>query len=261
MNPQVPYDWQGMREICRRLRSPEGCTWDREQTLETLTPYVQEEMHELLEAVAGKSEPNICEEMGDLLFLLVFMITIAEEEGRFRFEDIARGIITKMIRRHPHVFTDQPVDLDPAQANEQWEAIKREERQPPDPLSVGARGLPALVEAFRVQEKAASFGFDWSDAESVVEKLDEERRELGEAMGNSPDDTREEIGDLLFTMVNLARHRQADPEQTLRDATRKFRRRFAVMEKILERDGLTLRDSDLEAMERAWQQAKRHPDA
>jgi MazG family protein len=287
MNLQATYDWDGLRRVCRTLRGPGGCNWDRAQTLATLTPYVLEETHEFLEAVTRGDAREIAEEMGDLLYLLVFMLTIAEEESRFDFRDVARAIIEKMIRRHPHVFGPAPGELRPDEVSEQWESIKKREREerevkPSGRLAGGARSLPALLDAFRVQEKAASMGFDWPGPDGVLTKLDEETQELRAALrgggaqagadvgpsaqppaGPAPSGRElhprvaEEIGDLLFTLVNLARHLRGDPEQLLRRSTRKFQHRFGLMEQILEKRGTTLEEADLETMEDAWQQAKR----
>ncbi len=259
MDVQATYDWEGLRALCRALRAPGGCSWDRAQTLSTLTPYLLEETHELLEALADGNDRAAAEELGDLLYLIVFVLTVAEEEGRFDFKTVARGIITKLIRRHPHVFGAAPSEASAGQARASWELVKRGEA--PDAaarLNAGARGLPALVEALRVQEKAAGFGFDWPDVGGVLEKLSEEREELRAALLEHDDEqTREEVGDLLFTLVNLARHVRADPEQSLKAATRKFRDRFARMEAILAREGRALGAADLATMEAAWQRAKR----
>jgi MazG family protein len=275
MDVQATYDWVGLRRLCRTLRSPGGCSWDRAQTLPTLTPYLLEETHELLEALANGDDRAAAEELGDLLYLIVFVVTIAEEEGRFDFEVVARGIITKLIRRHPHVFGrpagdtagDAAGDVSAAQARASWEQIKRGEASPPEArtaaranarLAAGAQGLPALVEAYRVQEKAAGFGFDWPDVAGVIDKLSEEQGELRDALAaRNEEQTHEEVGDLLFTLVNLARHLRGDPEQILKRATRKFQDRFARMESILEREGHALPDTDLPTMESAWQRAKR----
>lgn len=271
MDPQASPDWEGLRALCRRLRAPDGCSWDRAQTLSSLSPYLLEETHEVLEALAAGEDARLMEEIGDLLFLLAFLVTIAEEEQRFSSAELVRATLAKMIRRHPHVFAQASAD-DPQQAGEQWERIKAEERRARgagrDRLDSGAPGLPALLEAFRVQEKAAGAGFDWPDARGVLEKLDEERQELAAAMAEAPAEVgpgrpaavsravHEEIGDLLFTLVNLARHLGADPEQLLKGSTRKFRERFARMEALLASDGVALGEADLEAMERAWQRGK-----
>ena len=262
MDLQGACDWESLRSLCRALRAPEGCAWDRAQTAQTLTPYLLEETHELLEAIASGDDRASAEELGDLLYLIVFLITIAEEEGRFGFEDVAGGIIAKLVRRHPHVFAGAP------QSRAAWEEIKRAEAadQPgveeaaglPDRLSAGARGLPALVEAYRVQEKAAGYGFDWPGVDGVLAKLVEEEGELRQALEQqAAEQSHAELGDLLFTLVNLARHLHGDPEQILKRTTRRFRERFARMEAILVREGHPWPGADLGAMEAAWQQAKR----
>ncbi len=263
MDLQAANGWEGLRALCRALRSPDGCRWDRAQTGRSLSPYLLEEMHELLEAIHADDDRRVVEELGDLLFLIVFALTIAEEESRFTFDQVASGVIAKMIRRHPHVFGEARRDLAAAQANEQWERIKREEpdrqagRSASD-LRVGARGLPALLEALRVQEKAASHGFDWPDTGGVIEKLEEERAELARALeAQHGVAIEEELGDMLFTLVNLARHLRSDPEQLLRRTTRKFQTRFGRMARLLGEDGTALADADLDTMEAAWQRAKR----
>ncbi|MBD3236179.1 MAG: nucleoside triphosphate pyrophosphohydrolase [Candidatus Eisenbacteria bacterium] len=278
MESQASYDWEGLRRLCRRLRARGGCNWDRQQTIESLTPYLLEETHEVLEAAAEGSDARIVEELGDLLYLIVFAVTIAEEEGRFTFRDIAGTISRKLIARHPHVFRSGERDLDFENVRQQWESIKQAEKarrgDTRDTLAPGATGVPALLLAYRVQEKAASFGFDWPDARAVVAKVGEEYTELQAAFAGTPHPSEptdvpphgpqvsarasveEETGDLLFTAVNLARHLRADPDRLLRQSVAKFRQRFARMEARLSAEGLSLSDADLATMERAWQAAK-----
>ncbi len=261
MNLQAANDWEGLLRICRRLRSPEGCNWDRAQSLQSLTPYLLEETHEVLEAFGEGDDTRIAEELGDLFYVLALMVTIAEEQRRFRFETIAQTIAAKLVRRHPHVFGSERQRLSAAKASEQWESIKSEEKAgrgaPPDRLESGARGLPALLEAYRVQEKAASHGFDWPSADLVLDKIEEEIGELREARRDADDaHTADELGDLFFALVNLARHLGGDPEQLLKGTTRKFRRRFARMEELLVAQGSSLAGADLDTMEQAWQAAK-----
>jgi len=265
MDPQVSHTFEELRQICRRLRAPGGCPWDREQTISSLTPYLLEETHEVLEAIESDEAPRLREELGDLLYLIVFVATIAEEERRLRFDDVIAGIIAKLIRRHPRVFGSE---APPAGAvpGEGWEEAKRAEKRSRGDrrgtLASGAASLPALLEAFRVQEKAAGFGFDWPHAEAVLEKLDEEREELAQALAARRADAstqaavRDELGDLLFTLVNLSRRLGEDPERLLKRATRKFQERFHRMERILEGRGPGLRAADLDTMESAWRQAK-----
>lgn len=265
MDARVSHDWDGLRQLCARLRAPGGCSWDRAQTIRTLTPYLLEETHELLDAIAADEDGRIAEETGDLLYLLISVLTIAEEEGRFRFPDVAAQTTQKLIRRHPHVFGADGAPTDPATARRGWESIKRLENEgrpaKRPPLASGSERLPALLEAFRVQEKAAGFGFDWKEPSEVLEKLDEERAELSAALAGGGSGTgaaavREELGDVLFTVVNLARHLGEDPEQALRRTVEKFRTRFARMEALLEAQGQTLGEADLASMEAAWQRAK-----
>lgn len=260
MDSQVTYDWEGLRALCRRLRAPGGCDWDRAQTLETLTPYLLEETHEVLEAIGTGENVRTVEELGDLLFLITFLITIAEEEERFTLAEVLTGIMKKMIRRHPHIFGEAPRSMDFDAAREQWETIKKREKGRGDRLASGAETLPALIAAYRVQEKAASFGFDWPEIGPVLEKLKEETAELRHALATRATDRaacEEEVGDVLFTVVNLARHLNSDPEQLLKAATRKFRRRFARMEAHLQAQEIALTAADLDTMEAAWQAVKR----
>ncbi len=267
MTLQVTNDFAGLREVCRRLRAPDGCSWDRAQTIKSVTPYLLEEVHELLEAIGSGDDAKVAEETGDLLYLLVFVMTMAEEENRFSYGDVAGGIIGKLIRRHPHIFGSESTSLEAHEVRRQWETIKAQEREDagsaargssPDRLHSGARGLPALLDAFRIQEKAASLGFDWPSLAPVLEKLDEERAELAAALEFDPAsrEAQAELGDLLFTVVNLARHLRTDPEQELRATTARFRRRFGRMEEILEARDMSLDTADLDTMEAAWQEAK-----
>jgi len=265
MNPQVSHTFAELRQICRRLREPGGCPWDREQTPSTLTPYLLEETHEVIEAIESGESARLREELGDLLYLIVFVVTIAEEERRLTFEEVIGTILAKLIRRHPRVFGAQP-EAEQARPGEGWEEAKRAEKRTRGDrrgtLASGAGTLPALLEAFRVQEKAAGFGFDWPHARAVLAKLDEEREELARAMAEDRGGSagraavRDELGDLLFTMVNLSRRLGEDPERLLKHATRKFQERFHRMEAILEEQGPGLKAADLDTMEAAWQKAK-----
>jgi len=270
MNSQVSHTCEDLRQLCRRLRAPGGCAWDRAQTIASLTPYLLEEMHEVLEAIGNDDGERLREELGDLLYLIVFVIAIAEEQSRFTFSEVIANISSKLVRRHAHLFGGSPPAAVQARPGEWWEEAKRiEKRDRGDrrgTLASGAATLPALLEAFRVQEKAAGFGFDWPDASAVLEKLDEERAELAQALqseagaAGSPA-VREELGDLLFTLVNLARHCGGDPERLLKATTRKFQERFAIMEAMLREEGIGLAEAELEVMEAAWQRAKGKPAA
>ena len=255
------------------LRDPDrGCAWDVRQTFATIVPYTIEEAYEVADAVARGDRADLRDELGDLLLQVVFHARMAEEEGAFAFDDVAKAIGEKLVRRHPHVFAPDGTPLpagstlrDPAQVEAQWAAIKaqeRAERDPgataPDPLSGVARALPALARAEKISRRAAAYGFDWGNAAQVIDKVREETDEVAEALeAGDAQALSEEIGDLLFSVANLARHAGIDPETALRDGTAKFERRFAAMAEHLKAAGGELGRSDLAALEAAWQAAKR----
>ncbi|GJE11612.1 MULTISPECIES: nucleoside triphosphate pyrophosphohydrolase [Methylobacterium] len=257
------------------LRDPvRGCAWDVAQTPATIVPYTIEEAYEVADAVARGDRADLRDELGDLLLQVVFHARMAEEAGAFAFDDVARAIGDKLVRRHPHVFEPDGTLLpegaprhDPAQIEAQWAAIKAQERADrpagrdgpaPDPLGGVARALPALARAEKISRRAAAHGFDWDDAAQVVDKVREETDEVAEALDRGDRQAlSEEIGDLLFSVANLARHAGIDPETALRDGTAKFERRFAAMAAHLRAAGGDLGRSDLAAMEAAWQAAKR----
>lgn len=252
------------------LRDPvRGCAWDVEQTPATIAPYTIEEAYEVADAVARGDRDDLRDELGDLLLQVVFQARMAEEDGAFGFDDVARAIVAKLIRRHPHVFQADGSLLpegsprrDPAQVEAQWAAIKAQERATkpapaPDPLGGVAQALPALMRAEKVSRRAAAYGFDWDDAAQVIDKVREETGEVAEALAlgeRAP--LAEEIGDLLFAVANLARHAGIDPEAALRDGTAKFERRFRAMAEELRITGGELGRSDLAAMEAAWGRVK-----
>lgn len=249
--------------IMRKLRSPDGCPWDREQTLATLKPYLLEESYEVLEAIDRKDWPGLCEELGDLLLQPVFQARIAEDEGRFTVIDSLNAIVAKLIRRHPHVFgeVDAPTAADVLR---NWEQIKRAEKSesangvpPGSMLDSVPRALPALAEAQRLTSRAAKVGFDWPSAEEVLAKFREEMAEFAEArMGGDPARVEDELGDLLFVLVNLARFLKVDAEQALRGTNAKFRSRFAHIECRLSEQQKEIHATSLEEMEALWQEAK-----
>ncbi len=242
------------------LRSDDGCPWDREQTLRDLRAYLLEEAHEAAAAIDAEEWDELCDELGDLLFQIVFIVRLAEERSRFGLKEVVERIEAKMIRRHPHVFGD--VELaDSAAVRRAWEQRKLEARQPGRSLLAGVpSSLPALLAAYRITQKAAGVGFDWPDAGAVVDKLDEEvdelRRALETAARPSDSEVREELGDLLFTVANLARHLGIDPEAALAAANAKFRRRFARLESLLAEQGRSFSDSSLDDLEALWQSVK-----
>ena len=253
-------------DIMTRLRDPEsGCPWDLEQSFATIAPHTVEEAYEVAQAIADGDMTALRDELGDLLFQVVFYAQMAREAGDFSFDDIARGISDKMLRLHPHVFGAAKIDTAAAQTLS-WEAMKAEERaaksaadmSAPSALDGVARALPALTRALKLQKRAARVGFDWPDIAPVLEKLDEEITELRAELV-APDNAArvaDEIGDLLFTCANLSRHAGADPEAALRAANAKFERRFKRVEALLAADGRALADADLAEMERLWNRAK-----
>jgi MazG family protein len=244
--------------IMARLRAPGGCPWDREQNFDTIKPYLLEETYEVLDAIDQRDWPGLAEELGDLMLQAVFFAEMASEEGKFRIDDSLDAISEKLIRRHPHVFGDGTAKT-PDDVKRRWDEIKADEKKekgkPPQGLLDSVpRKLPALVEAAQISSKAVAVGFEWENIEQVFEKLDEELRELAEAREAGKADAIEgEIGDVLFTLVNLARRLKVDPEQALRKTNAKFRKRFAYMESHAMLPGATLAE-----MEALWQEAKAH---
>ena len=248
-----------------RLRDPEtGCPWDRVQTLSTLKPCVLEETYELLAAMdRPDDQSNYVEELGDVLLQVMFQCGMAEQEARFSFDDVANAISDKLVRRHPHVFGD--VDAkDPATVLRNWEQIKQQEHRKEarhSALDGVPSTLPALLKAQRSQEKAARVGFDWKDAKGPLAKIREEIAELEEAVANSSDTSldehvKEELGDLLFSVTNLARHLKADSESALEGSTAKFARRFRAVEAGAKAAGRDLKSMTLEEMDALWDKAK-----
>jgi len=246
-------------EIMRRLRDPRnGCPWDLEQTPETLKNYLLEEAHEVVEAIDSGDPAAVREELGDLLFQIVFHAQIGREDGTFDMEDVIRRIRDKMIRRHPHVFGDAEVrNADDVVDN--WEEIKKAEgKERPSLLDGVPVGLPALLRARRLQERAARVGFDWPDRREAVLKLHEELDELHAAVeSGDPQAAAEELGDVLFMLVNLSRFLDVDPEEALRAANRKFRDRFRHIEKTAAATGRRLEEMTLAEMDALWEEAKR----
>lgn len=248
--------------IMDRLRDPGGCPWDREQTLDTLAGYLLEEAYETVEAVHRRQPDTLREELGDLQLQIVFMARIAREEGWFDVDAVCDAIADKMVRRHPHVFAEREV-ADSAEVKRNWEDIKADERAS-DPERSALDGVPAalpgLLKAFRMTEKAAALGFDWERPGDVVAKLREEVEELAVEVegsaGADPGRVRDELGDVLFVIANLARHLGVEPETALQHANAKFQRRFRAMEAAARRRGGGLRDHDLEALDRLWNEVK-----
>jgi len=250
---------QRLLEVVARLRGPDGCPWDREQTLDTLRPYLVEESYELLEALDANDPLRHKDELGDVLLQVVLQSRIREEEGAFCLDDVAHTLCDKLIRRHPHVFGDVDVaDADEVIRN--WEAIKADEKGsgPGSVLDGVPRELPALHRAQRVQSRASRVGFDWADKRDVLGKVDEELGELKDALGQGDGPrVRDEIGDLLFSIVNLCRFERIHAEEALRQTIAKFSRRFVEIEKRVREEGRTLETLTLAEMDRHWDAIKR----
>ena len=244
--------------IMAALRTPvTGCPWDLEQSFETIAPYTIEEAYEVADAIASGNRKHLCEELGDLLLQPVYHAQMASEEGAFSFADVVEGVVTKMIRRHPHVFGDEAA-RSAGVAKGFWEANKARERAvkgetPQRTLEGVPIALPGLTRAVKLQAKAAKVGFDWPHVDFVFDKLAEEVAELKDA---PPDKRAEELGDMLFVMANLARHFGVDPEAALRGANAKFEKRFAFIEDALATKGRTPAESNLEEMDALWDLAK-----
>lgn len=277
-----------------RLRAPGGCPWDREQTFDTIKPYTLEETYEVLEAIDNRDWPELAGELGDLLLQVLFYAEMAKEQGSFSIDDVLDRLSTKLIDRHPHVFGDVRADTSD-QVKRNWEALKDEERRKKQPgteerrqsdtksiLAGVSSKIPSLIEAQKLSSRAAQIGFDWPDVEGLFQKLHEETEELREHLKEFPEPgprpqgrgvassgrivvpellqarLEEEVGDLFFVLVNVARYLLIDPESALRKTNRKFRRRFQWMEARLGAAGRSAEDAPMEELESLWQQAKAH---
>jgi MazG family protein len=254
--------FQQLVGIMARLRAPGGCPWDREQTFDSIKPFTLEETYEVLDAIDRRDWNDLAEELGDFLLQAVFYAQMASEQDLFRIEDALDAINQKLTRRHPHVFGDETAQS-AGDVKKIWGAVKAAEKRDKGKAEEGLlhsvpRALPALVEAQQIASRAAHVGFDWENPEQVIEKLHEELAELDEARRNAaPDDLEDEIGDLLFVLVNLARFVKVDPEQALRRTNAKFRKRFGFIERKLAERGKKLEDSNIQEMEALWQEAKK----
>lgn len=247
-----------LRRIVARLRGPDGCPWDREQTPQSLRAALIEECYETVEALDLGDDANLREELGDLLLHIVMQAQMGQERGAFTFDDIAAGVSEKMIRRHPHVFAQSDA-ADSEQVLRQWEEIKRAEKggESRSILQDIPRALPALMRAQMVQKKAARVGFDWDSSEPVFAKLDEEIAEIREAVAARDQAAIEdEVGDLLFTVVNLSRKLKVDAETSLTGAVTKFMRRFQAIEAVLAGEGRRIEDVPLAELDAIWERQK-----
>lgn len=246
--------------IMQKLLAPDGCPWDREQTLGTLKGYLIEEAYEVLEAIDANDVNEHCEELGDLLFQIVFQAELRAQEGHFGIEDVVRAIASKMIHRHPHVFGDAKVK-DSAEVLANWGVLKKKEHEKKGKKRRILDGvpdqLPALLRAQRLGEKAAAVGFDWPDARGVREKIDEELEEIEEAVrGGKPEEIEHEIGDLLLAVSRYAAKLGVAPEDALRSALRRFQGRFEAMEDRVATDGKEMKDMALEELDAIWNEVK-----
>ena len=252
------YSFKDLVEIMEKLRSPEGCPWDRKQTHESLLPYLLEETYEVIDAVKKGNDEELKEELGDLLLQVVFHSQIAKERGAFDIEDVVDSIAKKLIHRHPHVFGGREDIKTAEDVNREWEKLKEKEGKKKGSLLDGIpESMPALERAYKLQKRAAKVGFDWESFEGIKEKLVEELSEIEEELkrGNG-EKIEEEVGDLLFMAVNLARFLGVHPEIALRRANEKFEKRFRYIEKRAKEMGKNLEKMSLEEMEALWQEAK-----
>ena len=248
-------------EIMRRLRAPDGCPWDRKQDFRTIAPYTIEEACEVADAIERGAMADLNDELGDLLLQVVYHAQMAEEDGTFDFGDVVRAISDKMLRRHPHVFGTEKGGEKADPADVDWEALKAEERaakgEVRDSILDGIPStLSGMTRAVTLTKRAAKVGFDWTDPKDVLAKLNEEAEELVAEIGEDPDKTEEEYGDLMFVMANLARHLKVDPEKALRRANAKFDRRFRHIERALAAQGRRPEETGLDEMDALWDEAK-----
>ncbi|CAH9066071.1 Nucleoside triphosphate pyrophosphohydrolase [Pseudoalteromonas sp. CIP111854] len=250
--------------IMATLRDPEkGCDWDKQQTFKSIVPHTLEEAYEVADAIESNNMDALKDELGDLLFQVVFYAQMAQEQGAFDFNDIVTGLNDKLTRRHPHVFKGQQ-QLSDAQLEEQWQVIKAQERATKHPAKKPQlwgdipKVLPALSRAHKIQKRVAALGFDWPSYHGALDKVTEEVQEVSEALAQDPHSahSEEELGDLLFATVNVARHAKHDPEQALRLACEKFTDRFERVDETLRQQGLCLKGATLSQMDSAWEQVK-----
>lgn len=268
----MSYQLEDLLYLMQRLRDPEhGCPWDLEQSFDSIVPHTLEEAYEVADAIAEKDFPQLSGELGDLLFQVIYYAQLGQEAGHFAWADVVDGITRKLVRRHPHVFPDGnlrtppgSLSISPDQVKQRWEEIKAEERaekaatqQQLSLLDDVPRALPALSRAQKLQKRASQAGFDWNDAAPVIDKVAEELDEIREALAaGDQQGVAEEMGDLLFAMVNLARHLHVDAEEALRQGNEKFERRFRFIERTLADAGDSLERAGLDRLDQLWERAK-----
>ena len=247
--------FEALVEVMRRLRAPDGCPWDRAQTLQTLKTYVIEEAYEVLEAIDEGQPVSLREELGDLLLQVIFQARVMEEEGRFDIADVCDAAVAKLVARHPHVFGEEAKASSAAEVLSRWEGYKRREGRG---LLDGVPGsLPALLMALRISDKVRNVGFDWPDTQGAVDKMDEEVREFKEAVAlGDLQRIEEEMGDLLFAVANIARKFRLNPEESLRRMLLRFRKRFQHIERELGAQGKPLDGQSLQTLDALWEEAK-----
>lgn len=258
MNNSATEKFDELIKIIKRLQAPDGCPWDREQTNASLLPFFLEEVYEVIESVDNENWPELKEELGDILLHVVFQAVLAEKNGHFSINDSLDHVNEKLVRRHPHVFGDAKADK-AFQAKQNWEAEKHKEKNRKSRLDGVPKTLPALIRAQRLQQKASYAGFDWNEVEQVWDKIHEEIQELKEAQSeNTKEHIAEEIGDVLFSVVNLARFLDIPAEDALRKTNKKFTDRFARVEEELKKRGKTVEESNLEEMDDIWNEVKQN---
>jgi len=256
--PQDLSKFDALVEIIARLRAPDGCPWDREQTHQSLRGNLLSECYEVMEVLDEGNPEKLCEELGDLLLQIVLHAQIARDNGEFEIGDVVKSITAKIVRRHPHIFGSTKVK-DAEEVMHNWEELKREEREEGASMLEGVpKEMPSLGYAYEIQRRVARVGFDWEDTEGVIDKLVEEVKELQEA--DSPEERAQEYGDLFFTLANIARREGVDPEAALREANRKFYKRFAYMEELCRQRGQSFHELSFDEQNALWEEAKRGTD-
>lgn len=258
-NEKIFEGFDGLLDIMKKLRSPDGCPWDLEQSVESLKPYIIEEAYEVVEAIDSGNSNEIKEELGDLLLQVVFVSQMASEAGDFKIDDVIKAISEKLVRRHPHVFGDE-IKKTSAEVLKNWESIKIEERKKKASSSI-LEGvpvqMPALLRAHRITEKVSRVGFDWSNIREVFDKLEEELKEFEEAvLEKDPVKMEDELGDVFFALVNVGRFIEVNPEEALKKTISRFTSRFNYIEDGLRKKDVDIRDAGLEEMEKLWVEAK-----
>ena len=256
MTEEQRQHFQKLIDVIRRLLDPGGCDWDRAQTHESLVPYLLEETYEVIESIESGDMEALKEELGDLMLHVIFQAELAEREGHFTLSESLKGISYKLIERHPHVFSDVK---NPKDEGMTWEQVKKKKKNRDSVIDGVPKHLPSLTRARRIQEKASSVGFDWKEIEPVWSKVDEEIEELKSATEeNDKEHIKEELGDVLFSLVNLARFLDIDPDASLRSTILKFENRFKKVEKVLSERGKSVQESDLDEMDEIWNDIKKN---